>query len=98
MPNYTETDCSPVMWSEHCPYKNSKTSSTQISYQWTLHVLQGPGEGAGIVDIGDGLAVVSKQKVTTHPSAVEPYEGAATGVGGITLRYFQHGGLVQLRY
>ncbi|HEM7589620.1 TPA: phosphoribosylformylglycinamidine synthase subunit PurL [Enterococcus faecium] len=82
MPNYTETGLFSVMWSEHCSYKNSKPVLRKFPTSGP-HVLQGPGEGAGIVDIGDGLAVVFKAESHNHPSAVEPYEGAATGVGGI---------------
>lgn len=66
MPNYTETGLFSVMWSEHCSYKNSKPVLRKFPTSGP-HVLQGPGEGAGIVDIGDGLAVVFKAEVTTIP-------------------------------
>lgn len=90
MPNYTETGLFSVMWSEHCSYKNSKSVLRKFPTSGP-HVLQGPGEGAGIVDIGDGLAVVFKAESHNHPSAVEPYEGAATGVGGIIRDIFSMG-------
>lgn len=90
MPNYTETGLFSVMWNEHCSYKNSKPVLRKFPTSGP-HVLQGPGEGAGIVDIGDGLAVVFKAESHNHPSAVEPYEGAATGVGGIIRDIFSMG-------
>lgn len=89
-PNYTETGLFSVMWSEHCSYKNSKPVLSKFPTAGP-QVLQGPGEGAGIVDIGDGLAVVFKAESHNHPSAVEPYEGAATGVGGIIRDIFSMG-------
>ena len=81
-PNFTEIGIFSVMWSEHCSYKHSKPFLTQFPTTGK-HVLMGPGEGAGVVDIGDGQAVVFKVESHNHPSAVEPYQGAATGVGGI---------------
>lgn len=90
LPNYTETGLFAVMWSEHCSYKNSKPVLKHFPTK-NESVLQGPGEGAGIVDIGDGLAVVFKAESHNHPSAVEPYEGAATGVGGIIRDIFSMG-------
>ncbi|MEI5992766.1 phosphoribosylformylglycinamidine synthase subunit PurL [Candidatus Enterococcus mansonii] len=90
MPNYTETGLFSVMWSEHCSYKNSKPVLKKFPTDGP-NVLQGPGEGAGIVDIGDGQAVVFKVESHNHPSAVEPYEGAATGVGGIIRDIFSMG-------
>lgn len=90
LPNYTETGLFAVMWSEHCSYKNSKPVLKQF-HTTGKQVLQGPGEGAGIVDIGDGQAVVFKAESHNHPSAVEPYEGAATGVGGIIRDIFSMG-------
>ncbi|PZL75380.1 phosphoribosylformylglycinamidine synthase subunit PurL [Enterococcus plantarum] len=90
MPNYTETGLFSVMWSEHCSYKNSKPVLRKFPTKGS-RVLQGPGEGAGIVDIGDGQAVVFKAESHNHPSAVEPYEGAATGVGGIIRDIFSMG-------
>lgn len=90
LPNYTETGLFSVMWSEHCSYKNSKPVLRKFPTEGA-QVLQGPGEGAGIVDIGDGQAVVFKAESHNHPSAVEPYEGAATGVGGIIRDIFSMG-------
>lgn len=90
LPNYTETGLFSVMWSEHCSYKNSKPVLRKFLTEGP-QVLQGPGEGAGIVDIGDGQAVVFKAESHNHPSAVEPYEGAATGVGGIIRDIFSMG-------
>lgn len=81
-PNFTEIGIFSVMWSEHCSYKHSKPFLTQFPTSGS-HVLMGPGEGAGVVDIGDEQAVVFKVESHNHPSAVEPYQGAATGVGGI---------------
>ncbi|MHC5248130.1 phosphoribosylformylglycinamidine synthase subunit PurL [Enterococcus sp. LJL90] len=90
LPNYTETGLFSVMWSEHCSYKNSKPVLRKFPTSGP-QVLQGPGEGAGIVDIGDNQAVVFKAESHNHPSAVEPYEGAATGVGGIIRDIFSMG-------
>ena len=89
-PNYTETGIFAVMWSEHCSYKNSKPLLKLFPTEGP-QVLQGPGEGAGIVDIGDGWAVVFKVESHNHPTAVEPYQGAATGVGGILRDIFSMG-------
>lgn len=89
-PNYTETGLFSVMWSEHCSYKNSKPILKKFPITGE-RVLQGPGEGAGIVDIGDQQAVVFKIESHNHPSAIEPYQGAATGVGGIIRDVFSMG-------
>jgi phosphoribosylformylglycinamidine synthase len=89
-PNYTETGLFSVMWSEHCSYKNSKPVLRKFPVTGD-RVLQGPGEGAGIVDIGDNQAVVFKIESHNHPSAIEPYQGAATGVGGIIRDVFSMG-------
>ncbi|WP_391560756.1 phosphoribosylformylglycinamidine synthase subunit PurL [Robertmurraya sp.] len=89
-PNYTETGLFSVMWSEHCSYKNSKPVLRKFPTSGP-RVLQGPGEGAGIVDIGDEQAVVFKIESHNHPSAIEPYQGAATGVGGIIRDVFSMG-------
>jgi phosphoribosylformylglycinamidine synthase subunit PurL len=89
-PNYTETGLFSVMWSEHCSYKNSKPVLRKFPTTGE-RVLQGPGEGAGIVDIGDNQAVVFKIESHNHPSAIEPYQGAATGVGGIIRDIFSMG-------
>lgn len=90
LPNYTETGLFAVMWSEHCSYKNSKPILRKF---WNdgSRVIQGPGEGAGVLDIGDGQAVVFKAESHNHPSFVEPFEGAATGVGGIIRDIFSMG-------
>ncbi len=89
-PTYTELGVFSAMWSEHCGYKNSrpllKTLPTKAPW-----VLQGPGENAGVIDVGDGLAVAFKIESHNHPSAVEPYQGAATGVGGILRDVFTMG-------
>ena len=79
-----------AMWSEHCGYKNSKALLRRLPTTGS-RVLQGPGENAGAVDIGDGLAVVMKVESHNHPSAVEPFQGAATGVGGIIRDIFTMG-------
>ncbi len=90
MPNYTEAGLYSVMWSEHCSYKHSKVFLRNFPTDGP-QVLQGPGEGAGIVDIGDNQAIAFKVESHNHPSAVEPYEGAATGVGGIIRDVFSMG-------
>lgn len=90
LPNYTEIGLFAVLWSEHCSYKNSKPVLKRLPTTGP-QVLQGPGEGAGVVDIGDGQAVVFKIESHNHPSAVEPYQGAATGVGGILRDVFSMG-------
>ena len=89
-PNYTEIGVFSVMWSEHCSYKNSKPILKKFPVTGPK-VLMGPGEGAGIVDIGDNQAVVFKIESHNHPSAIEPYQGAATGVGGIIRDIFSMG-------
>lgn len=89
-PNELELAIFSVMWSEHCSYKSSKKMLKQFPTQSPC-VIQGPGENAGVVDIGDNLAVVFKVESHNHPSAVEPYQGAATGVGGIIRDIFTMG-------
>ncbi|MGB3683791.1 MAG: AIR synthase related protein, partial [Rubrobacteraceae bacterium] len=81
-PNYLELSLLSVMWSEHCGYKNSRPLLRRFPNDGE-RVLQGPGENAGVIEVGDGWAVAFKMESHNHPSAVEPYEGAATGVGGI---------------
>jgi phosphoribosylformylglycinamidine synthase II len=81
-PNRNELAMYAVMWSEHCSYKSSKVHLRRLPTEGPA-VLVGPGQDAGAVDVGDGLAVVFKMESHSHPSAVEPYQGAATGVGGI---------------
>ncbi len=89
-PNYTEIGVFSVMWSEHCSYKNSKPVLRKFPTTGP-QVLMGPGEGAGIVDIGDNQAICFKIESHNHPSAVEPFQGAATGVGGIVRDIFSMG-------
>jgi phosphoribosylformylglycinamidine synthase II len=90
LPNFTETGLFSVLWSEHCSYKNSKPVLKRFPTEGE-RVLQGPGEGAGVVDIGGGKAVVFKIESHNHPSFVAPYHGAATGVGGILRDIFSMG-------
>jgi phosphoribosylformylglycinamidine synthase subunit PurL len=89
-PTYTELGLFSALWSEHCGYKNSKPllRTLPTTAPW---VLQGPGENAGVIEIGDGFAIAFKIESHNHPSAVEPYEGAATGVGGILRDVFTMG-------
>lgn len=89
-PNFLEIGIFSVMWSEHCSYKTSKPVLKKFPTEGS-QVLQGPGENAGIVDIGDQQAVVFKMESHNHPSAIEPYQGAATGVGGILRDVFTMG-------
>ncbi len=89
-PNFIELGVFSVMWSEHCSYKSSKNLLKLLPTEGPA-VLQGPGENAGIVDIGDRLAVAFKMESHNHPSFIEPYQGAATGVGGILRDIFTMG-------
>src|SRR3990170_8852213 len=89
-PNRVELGMFGAMWSEHCGYKSSKPL-LKLFPTTSERVLQGPGENAGAVDIGDGYAVVMKMESHNHPSAIEPYQGAATGVGGIIRDIFTMG-------
>src|SRR5215212_4560475 len=89
-PNLTELGIFSVMWSEHCSYKSSRVHLKTLPTEGP-RVLQGPGENAGAVDIGDGLAAVFKIESHNHPSFIEPYQGAATGVGGIIRDIFTMG-------
>ena len=89
-PNYTETGIFSVMWSEHCSYKTSKPLLKKFPTK-APQVLVGPGEGAGVVDIGDNQAVVFKMESHNSPSKINPFEGAATGVGGILRDVFSMG-------
>lgn len=89
-PNYLETGMFAVMWSEHCGYKTSRPLLKLLPTKGP-QVIQGPGENAGVVDIGDGQALVFKMESHNHPSAIEPYQGAATGVGGIVRDIFTMG-------
>src|SRR5688572_7561117 len=89
-PTFTELGVFSALWSEHCGYKNSRPLLRQLPTKapW---VLQGPGENAGVIELGDGFAVAFKIESHNHPSAVEPYQGAATGVGGILRDVFTMG-------
>src|SRR5574342_740949 len=89
-PTVTELGIFSVMWSEHCSYKSSRVHLKTLPTTGK-RVLQGPGENAGAVDIGDGLAAVFKIESHNHPSFIEPYQGAATGVGGILRDIFTMG-------
>jgi len=89
-PTLTELGIFSVMWSEHCSYKSSRVHLKTLPTSGT-RVLQGPGENAGAVDIGDGLAAIFKIESHNHPSFIEPYQGAATGVGGIIRDIFTMG-------
>ncbi|MCZ2260176.1 phosphoribosylformylglycinamidine synthase subunit PurL [Sporosarcina sp. G11-34] len=90
LPNYTETGLFSAMWSEHCSYKSSKPVLRKFPTDGP-RVLQGPGEGAGIVDIGDNQAAVFKMESHNSPSAIEPFIGAATGAGGVLRDVFSMG-------
>ncbi|HVJ92546.1 MAG TPA: phosphoribosylformylglycinamidine synthase subunit PurL, partial [Labilithrix sp.] len=101
-PTYTELGVFSVMWSEHCSYKSSRVHLKRLPTKGP-RVIQGPGENAGVVDIGDGFAAVFKMESHNHPSFIEPYQGAATGVGGILRDVFTMGarpiaGLNSLRF
>ncbi len=89
-PNSIELGIFSVMWSEHCSYKSSRVHLKTLPTEGP-QVLQGPGENAGAVHIGDGLAAVFKIESHNHPSFIEPYQGAATGVGGIIRDIFTMG-------
>ncbi|MDR0881707.1 MAG: phosphoribosylformylglycinamidine synthase subunit PurL [Candidatus Adiutrix sp.] len=89
-PNYEELALFGVMWSEHCSYKNSRAQLKKFPTTGP-QVIQGPGENAGVVSVGDGLGVAFKMESHNHPSAIEPYQGAATGVGGIIRDIFAMG-------
>ena len=89
-PSLTELGIFSVMWSEHCSYKSSRVWLKQLPTKapWVIH---GPGENAGVVDIGEGLAAIFKMESHNHPSFIEPYQGAATGVGRHSARCLHHG-------
>ncbi len=89
-PNHLELALFAVMWSEHCSYKSSRVHLKRLPTD-APHVLVGPGENAGVVDVGDGIAVAIRIESHNHPSAIEPYQGAATGVGGILRDIFTMG-------
>jgi phosphoribosylformylglycinamidine synthase subunit PurL len=90
VPTITELGIFSVMWSEHCSYKSSRVHLKRLPTRSRL-VVQGPGENAGIIDIGDGWACAFKIESHNHPSFIEPFQGAATGVGGILRDIFTMG-------
>src|SRR5205807_5924326 len=89
-PNHLELAMFAVMWSEHCSYKSSRLHLRRLPSEGP-GVLVGPGENAGVIDAGDGIAVAVRIESHNHPSAIEPYQGAATGVGGILRDIFTMG-------
>src|SRR5665811_716953 len=89
-PSYTELGIFSVMWSEHCSYKSSRLHLKKLPTRGRL-VVQGPGENAGIIDIGGGYVIAFKIESHNHPSFIEPFQGAATGVGGILRDIFTMG-------
>lgn len=89
-PTFTELGIFSALWSEHCSYKHSRPILKQFPTE-SPRVLQGPGENAGVLRLGEGWAVAFKIESHNHPSAVEPYQGAATGVGGILRDVFTMG-------
>ncbi|MGC8481780.1 MAG: phosphoribosylformylglycinamidine synthase subunit PurL, partial [Acidimicrobiales bacterium] len=89
-PNHLELAMYSVMWSEHCSYKSSRIHLRRFPTEGD-HVIMGPGENAGVIDVGDGFAVAIRMESHNHPSAIEPYQGAATGVGGILRDIFTVG-------
>jgi phosphoribosylformylglycinamidine synthase II len=89
-PNHLELAMYSVMWSEHCSYKSSRLHLRRLPTE-APHVIVGPGEGAGVVDVGDDIAAAFRIESHNHPSAIEPYQGAATGVGGILRDIFSVG-------
>ena len=89
-PNFLELGIFSAMWNEHCSYKSSKIHLKKLPVK-NKNVIQGPGENAGVIDIGDEDAIVFKIESHNHPSFIEPYQGAATGVGGILRDVFTMG-------
>src|SRR4051794_16615370 len=89
-PNHLELAMFSVMWSEHCSYKSSRVHLKRLPTEGP-EVLVGPGEGAGVLDVGDGIAAAIRIESHNHPSAIEPYQGAATGSGGILRDIFSMG-------
>ena len=90
VPSLTELGIYSVMWSEHCSYKSSRVHLRRLPTR-SDRVVQGPGENAGIIDVGDGWACAFKIESHNHPSYIEPFQGAATGVGGHSARHLHHG-------
>jgi phosphoribosylformylglycinamidine synthase subunit PurL len=89
-PTFTELGIFSAMWNEHCSYKSSRKHLRRLPTKASW-VIQGPGENAGVIDIGDGQACVFKMESHNHPSFIEPFQGAATGVGGILRDVFTMG-------
>ena len=89
-PNHLELAMYSVMWSEHCSYKSSRIHLKRLPTEGK-NVLVGPGENAGVIDVGDGIAIALRIESHNHPSYIEPYQGAATGVGGIIRDIFTMG-------
>src|SRR5580700_1545494 len=89
-PTHLELAMYAVMWSEHCSYKSSRIHLRRLPTE-APHVIVGPGENAGVIDAGDGIAVAIRIESHNHPSAIDPYQGAATGVGGILRDIFTMG-------
>src|SRR5665213_1628813 len=89
-PTFTELGIVSALWNEHCSYKHSKNTLRTLPTEGAA-VIQGPGENAGVVSIGDGIAIAFKIESHNHPSAIEPYQGAATGAGGILRDVFTMG-------
>ena len=89
-PNHLELAMYSVMWSEHCSYKSSRIHLKRLPVEGE-HVLVGPGENAGVIDVGDDIAIAIRIESHNHPSYIEPYQGAATGVGGIIRDIFTMG-------
>src|SRR6202521_922372 len=90
-PNFTELGVFSVMWSEHCSYKNTRLELKKFPTSGPKVLVKAGEENAGVIDIGDGWAVAFKMESHNHPSAIEPFEGAATGVGGIIRDIFTMG-------
>ena len=90
-PNFTELGIFSVMWSEHCSYKNSRKELRKFPTEGPSVLVKAGEENAGVIDIGDGWAVAFKMESHNHPSAIEPFQGAATGVGGIIRDIFTMG-------
>src|SRR5271156_449639 len=90
-PNFTEFGIFSVMWSEHCSYKNTRLQLKKFPTTGPSVLVKAGEENAGVIDIGDGWAVAFKMESHNHPSAVEPFQGAATGVGGIIRDIFTMG-------
>ena len=91
VPNFTELGIFSVMWSEHCSYKNSKPELRKFPTTGPTVLVKAGEENAGVIDVGDGWGIAFKMESHNHPSAIEPFQGAATGVGGIIRDIFTMG-------